>query len=329
VLLTTFSGHNTYISILAKTNSADYLKTIEDFNGSIDLKIPATTVTTNDISYKANAPSAYTFTLSSFDDGWSSTIYNDYVLVTKGSTQVYLNFSIPYSASQLSRTGVTARDFYWDNVVTKQFTIISKQYNDGNSVAMTPDYVEGWAIDKRTGKKCFIGMRLTVSPNAVNVIIGAAQDENYFRQQFPKANDNFVSDLAAMDRYNKFAIGANDLVGQWEKGDTNTMQWAYASPSGYEGYAGMTVAATSAVFNFNSDGSYSSIHNGATGSVGNMSTFQQEYNGKYNVTNWNVTATNRFGGKTDSFDAHFIAVNGGRILILNSGGLTYQLTKTK
>lgn len=331
VLLTTFSGYNTCISILAKTNSADYLKMIEDFNGSIELKLPATIdkVAPNNISYQATTPSTYAFTSSNFDDGWSSTIYDDYVLVTKGSTHVYLNFTVPYNASQFSGTGATARDFYWDNVVTKQFNIINKQYNDGNSMAMTPDYVEGWATDKRTGKKCFIGMRLAISPNAANVIIGSAQDENSFRQQFPKANDNFVSDLAAMDRYNKFAISANDMIGQWEKGSSNTMQWAYVSPSGYEGYAGMTVAATSAVFNFNSDGSYSSTHNGATGSVGNMNTFQQEYKGKYDVTNWVVTATNRFGGKTSRFDAYFVAVKGGRILMMSEGGQTYQLVRTK
>jgi hypothetical protein len=91
----------------------------------------------------------------------------------------------------------------------------------------------------------------------------------------------------------------------------------------------MTVAATSAVFNFHPGGDYTSIHNGATGSVGNMSTFQQTYKGRYTVSNWQVTATNRWDRKTENFDAWFIAVRGGRILKLKSSGMEYSLVKAK
>src|SRR5690606_20420832 len=129
VLLTTFSGYNTCISILAKTNSADYLPAIENFNGSIELAKPQTSTSFSqhdNYTYNnepSNTASIYSFTTSNFDDGWSSTVYNDYVLVTKENTHVYLNFSMPYNASQFSGTGVTARDFYWDNAVTKQFNV--------------------------------------------------------------------------------------------------------------------------------------------------------------------------------------------------------------
>jgi len=108
------------------------------------------------------------------------------------------------------------------------------------------------------------------------------------------------------------------------------MQWAYETPSGYQGYAGMTVAATSATFNFNSNGTYSSIHNGATGAVGNMTTFQQEYKGTYTVTNWSITATKRWQGNTAQFDASFEVIRGGRILNLNdNAGGRYNLVKVK
>lgn len=92
----------------------------------------------------------------------------------------------------------------------------------------------------------------------------------------------------------------------------------------------MTLAATSATFNFNSNGTYSSIHNGASGSVGNTSTFQQEFIGAYAVSNWSITATNRYSGKTDRFDASFKALRGGRILKLNNGaGQEYNLVKIR
>lgn len=284
---------------------------------------------TNMISTQAPAD-GYTFNTSHFDDGWKSTIANDYVLVEKANNSIYLLFAVPYNASQFSGTGVRDAAYYWDQYVTRYFTVKSKQFNDGGSIALKPPYMEGAAIDQRTGKSCFIGMYLNIVPNAVNIVIGTAADEAAFRQLFPKANDPFGSDLSSMTRYNKFAIAANDLVGKWQNGKTETAQWYYTSPAGYENYAGMTVAGTSATFLFERNNKYISIHNGATGAVGNMNTFQQEYKGTYAISNWLVTASNRYAGKTDRFDAYFIAVRGGRLLKLNNGaGQDYTLVKSK
>ncbi|HMT74521.1 MAG TPA: hypothetical protein PKA77_10650 [Chitinophagaceae bacterium] len=332
ILMTAVSKGNK-MSLVFMTNSDKYMADLEGIGNSLQFK-KATAVTTRlPVDNKVGQPAAngsYTFTTSNFDDGWASTVQNDYVLVEKGNNTVYLNYHVPYNASQFSGTGVRDAQYYWDNYVTKLFDVQSKQFNDGASMALKPPYMEGSATDKRTGKSCFIGMYLNIVPNAVSVIIGTAPDEAAFRQLFPKANDPFGSDLSAMTRYNKFAIAPSDVTGKWQNGNTSTAQWYYTSPSGYEGYAGMTLAATSATFIFNTNGSYTSIHNGATGAVGNMKTFQQEYKGNFTVTNWMLTATNRFGGKTDKFEASFSAVRGGRILKLNNGaGQEYSLVRVK
>jgi hypothetical protein len=172
-------------------------------------------------------------------------------------------------------------------------------------------------------------MYLLIVPNATSIVIGTAPDESAFRKLFPKANEFSGSDLAEMERYNRFAVGAGDLVGKWQSGNTETAQWYYTSPAGYEGYAGMTLAATSATFLFSSNGTYTSIHNGATGAVGSMNTFQQEYKGTYTVANWAITATNRWQGQTTRFDAYFKAVRGGRVLHLNDAGTRYSLVKAQ
>ena len=94
----------------------------------------------------------------------------------------------------------------------------------------------------------------------------------------------------------------------------------------------MTLAATSSTFNFNTGGNYTSIHNSATVAEGNMSTSHRNYKGKYTVTNWFITATNRFEGKTDPFNAWFEVIRGGRILHLQHQKFTGQyesLVKTK
>jgi hypothetical protein len=66
--------------------------------------------------------------------------------------------------------------------------------------------------------------------------------------------------------------------------------------------------------------------------TGNMKFYDQKYEGKYTLTNWDVTMTNRFEGKTDIFWCQYEAVRGGRILRFadkNAVSMTYALVKVK
>ena len=271
----------------------------------------------------------YTYTTSNFDDGWTATIHPDWVLVEKGLSRVYLYYAVPYNSDLFSGTGVRDRDYYWDRSVAPQFATTTKQYNDAGEVVSSfqPGYVEGWGTDPATGARAFVAMTLTVSPNAAQMTVASFPDESTFRQAFPKANDRYASDLTAMGRYNKFAVAAADLTGTWQSGGSQMTQW-YDAITG--AYAGATLASSSATFHFQGNGSYTSIHNGATGAVGAMNTFQQEYTGRMEVSNWNLVLGNRHGGKTMNFDAHFQAVKGGRLLSLNNqAGENYLLVKIK
>lgn len=274
-------------------------------------------------------PSGFQYNTSNFDDGWVATIQSDWVLVEKANARVYLYFTLPYKSEQFSGTGLDDRDHYWDTYVARQFNITQKLYNDAGEFisSFKPKYVEGRGTDPQTGQDRFIAMALAIGPNAAMITVASFPDEQSFRQQFPKANDKFVSDLSAMSRYNKFAIGPNDLGGTWQSGGSQMTQW-YDAVTG--AYAGATMAASSAVFEFMGNGKYKSIHNGATGAIGAMNTFQQEYSGDYSVSNWNITATNRYEGKADNFDAHFQAVKGGRLLYLDDRrGGKYTLVRTR
>jgi hypothetical protein len=274
-------------------------------------------------------PSGFQFSSSNFDDGWNSFIQDNWVLVEKGNARVYLYYVLPYSSDKFSGTGVMERDYYWDNYVAKQFNITGKSYNDAGEFvsSLKPKYVEGSGTDLQTGESRYIAMTVAIAPNAAMITVASFPDEQSFRQQFPHANDKYNSDLMAMSRYNKFAIGANDLLGTWQSGGTQMTQW-YDAISGT--YAGATMASSSATFQFLGNGSYNSTHNGATGAIGAMNTFQQEYKGSYSVTNWNVTATNRYEGRTDNFDAHFQAVRGGRLLYMNDKrGGEYTLVRVR
>ena len=349
-VLVTQVKDKTKMSFVFISNTTTYQSLFEDFGSSLafgnsqsgsnqekqeqqktssNANPPATQVNQQNFS-TSGRNTAFTFTTSNFDDGWTSTIQNDWVLVEKNNAQVYLFYAVPYNSDNFSGTGVMDRDYYWDNYVAKQFQITTKQYKDDGEFisSLKPKYVEGRGTDLQTGETRFIAMTLSVSPNSAQITVSSYPDEDKFRQAFPNANGKFSSDLTEMSRYNKFAIGSNDLEGTWQNGNTSTAQWYYISPAGYEGYAGMTLAASSATFHFQNNGNYTSIHNGATGAVGSMNSFQQEYKGNYSVTNWKITATNRYGGKTDQFDAYFIAVRGGRLLKMNNqAGQDYSLVK--
>ena len=160
----------------------------------------------------------------------------------------------------------------------------------------------------------------------LSIIIASAPDEHQFRNQFPNANSKLDNDLLPIYGYNKFAVGKNDFTGTWSSSGGGTMSW-YSSTSGE--YAGATGAASSDVFNFTADGTYTSEHKGGYGVVGAMNTYQQKYIGDYTVTDWTVTATNRWDGKTEKYDAWFELIKGGRILHLDKKGLTYTLFKEK
>lgn len=160
-------------------------------------------------------------------------------------------------------------------------------------------------------------------------ILAVAPDEQTLRNTFPKAENQFESDLAAMNGYNKFAVTLKDLQGRWTGGGTTAANYYNA----YTGaYAGMGAVAMSDRFEFMANGDYTSRHQGASGMVGSMSTYSQDYKGKATVTDWSTVLTNRFKGATTNFNAWFEAVQGGVVLHLQDSqysGLKFDLVRER
>jgi hypothetical protein len=65
--------------------------------------------------------------------------------------------------------------------------------------------------------------------------------------------------------------------------------------------------------------------------VGSQTVYDQKYNGKFTLTNWELSATNRWQGKTDNFWIQFEAVRDGKILHFTdktASGMQYHLVKS-
>ena len=226
--------------------------------------------------------------------------------------------------------GKEARYFYWDTWVAKYFMTGEKKAQTASALSdYSENYIEGWATDRQTGERRYIGMILNIIAytGTLSIIVVSAPDAAQLRQQFPKADLKYPNDLLPMYNYNKFAVGRNDLTGTWSSNGGGTVSW-YSTTTGE--YAGATGAAMSDRFIFNANGTYSSEHKGGYGVVGSMNVYQQKYNGAYTVSNWQVTATKRWEGKTEQFSAWFEIVRGGRVLHLDGGGgKSYTLYKER
>lgn len=323
VILATSTGFGKMVNIMAITNSEAYQEEMNQFFESVKISKPMDNNSGNSIQKQQeqsdilSQSNGFIHNTTNFNDGWTSTIHNDWVLVTKGDMKVYLLYGVPYNASDFSGTGLVQRDYYWDNYVSKYFNIQTKQYRDDGETIGTfkPKYVEGWATGKQTGQKRFIGMSLSIATNTAIISIASAKNEASLWQQFPNANGKgfTTSDISNMSGYYKFAIGKNELIGTRVEGGGGTMSW-YSTNTG--NYVGSTGTVSSDIFRFINSSNYTSTHNGASGVVGAMGTYQQDYKGTYTVTDWTVTATNRFKGKTQVFNAWFEIVRGGRVLHL-------------
>ncbi|NIK73452.1 hypothetical protein FHS56_000938 [Thermonema lapsum] len=262
---------------------------------------------------KGTFTGTYTYNKTNWDDGWVSTIEEDKVVVTKGNIRVHLYYPLPFDDAARN----AGRDYFWDNYLTKEFRILSKQYRDHGEVisALQAPYIEGTAIDPKTGRNCFLAFYVGASNGIMFPTLAIAPDEQSIRTTFPKAEDKYHSDLAAMSRYNRFAVALPDIVGKWHESSNAAMNYYNA----YTGaYAGMAFAASSDEFEFFANGQYVSKHQGASGMVGNMNTYSLSYAGKATVTNWEIVLTNRHNNKTETFHAWFEAVKGGRVLYLQN-----------
>lgn len=270
----------------------------------------------------ANA-SGITLSTTTFNDGWTAVIDSDAVHLTKGPLDVYLFWPIQFTDE--TRNLDTA-DLMWRTVVVPRFNVRSAQKFEDQ----IPDflerlyYYEGTGTDKRTGKNAYIAMKAVSVSGFSKVIVATAPDKAAYKAAFPEPKS-----LTPMLNANRFALSAGDLVGTWKGMEGNSLMY-YNSNTG--NYAGMSTVAVSDEFTFESGGGYSSKHAQGSTQFGVTQGGQQRYTGRATVSNWELTLTNRYNGRAETFTASFEALKGGRILHLtkkDATGIQFHLVKTQ
>ncbi len=275
----------------------------------------------NNTPVSTNNTGGITKSTTNFDDGWTATPATDYVKVTKAGTELRLHY-IDKALDDARPNTIDAPEYYWSKYVEPYFNVSNVQKWSGVQYPVIY-HLQANAIDKQTGKACFVAIKIVYGGGARPIVVIAPNQSSY-QQQFPHPND-----IDPMLNSNRFAVTAKDIIGTWKGGGGGGVEY-YNAYSGT--YAGMSAVSSTDEFTFNNNGTYSSTYRTASMNNGGAQFGGQDFKGNFSVTDWNITATNRYKGKTTKFNAQLIAVKNGFLLYLSdpdNASMNYTLYKSK
>lgn len=322
-MLTTFSGHGARLSILVNTNTQDFNKQVEDFIASIDL-YTGNANKGKEQPMPGNAPPApaqlsgkgYAFTTTNFDDGWTSTMQEDWVEVKKGNIKALIHY--PKEGTIFPADPEPLTIAAWNILTAPRYSSLANFKTAYINTYDRPCLGMGTATENATGKQVFIVLYRQGQTGWIEFV---SPDKNTFIQHFkfdPEAirwdsESDLMKPLAQMTAYNKFAVAPADFTGVWTS-DFTGMQQLYHVYSG--NYAGMNINQSKETFQFGAGGTYKWELLVVNGMVGNMKYANVKSSGKFSVpNNWQVHATD-IEGKPKKYHAHFSCIKGARLLHL-------------
>jgi hypothetical protein len=283
-------------------------------------------------------PAGFTFVTTNFDDGWTATEKPAWVEVTKGSTTVLIhlaNKAIDMSSAD-SKT-ITANA--WDVLVAPRYKSMSNFYLFGGNISYNRTTAVSANLVDQEGRSFYVVLFRKGASNWMEFI---TPDKATFIQQFgmdisQANNENLIyseeaqwETMLAMQHRNKFAVSISDLIGHWDETSGSYANMYYTSTGNY---AGMNAVTNNAQFWIAANGTYRSEHKGTSGMVGSTQFFQEKYNGKVTMlSNWQLSLSDRYNGKTETYWCQFEIVSSGRILHLTNAeasGIQYHLGKVK
>jgi hypothetical protein len=327
-LLVTATGFNKAVNVLILTNSNTYEPQVTKFLESIDLKKPAEKPASTVQSPKQQptqsqtiATGGFKFTTTNFDDGWTSTVKEDWVEVTKGDIKVLLHYPNPNVKPANTDVNVMC-EAAWN-------VLVAPRYNNIQNYEIVPgvmDYerpylAQAYLDDKATGKKLFVALFKKGNTGWMEFI---TSDKNAFIQAFEVdiskinsySNSEVWAKLVKMNGYNKFAVAASDINGTGKWSDFFASNTYYANV--YTGAsAGMSTYSSSQFFEFSAGQKYkwqliaTNTYGGATKLA------QAKGSGSFKMLNdWQIYFSD-IEGKPKTYDVYFSCIKGKRILWMN------------
>jgi hypothetical protein len=340
-MLTTISGFDRCASIIITLNNQEYLNDIDKFLQSVEFKKMGTAkqspVTGNGNDNDSQIPEkakttpaqqtygkAFAYSTTNFDDGWVATEQEDWVQVAKGNMKVLIHYA---------KEGTTIAADPEPHVSNAWNILVAPRYSNRKNFKVASPSLDqqraylgaGDATDNKTGRQVYVALFRKGNSGWVEFI---APDKNTFVREFGTdvynigwdASSDIWNPLLKMFNYNKFAVSASDLPGNWYSASGSNVQYYYV----YTGNnAGMAFSSSTTEFNFYDNGTYKSVYKGVDNTLNSPGNryYGEICEGKSIVTNWQVQLTNRNKGATETFTAQFEAVKGGRILHMYRGNI--------
>lgn len=257
----------------------------------------------------------YTYFITNFDDGWKATPKDDFVEISTAGTTVLFHYGVALT----DELRLDIPNNCWSLFSGGRY-VVNTLYSHNYSPASFPYYyLQADVTVKASGENKFVSF-LVQTVNGVaygyEVISNSSAE---FQQKFPT-----IEAIQNMYGYNKFALGANDLIGTWQEGSGSFTQYYYVQSGNY---AGMNIVVSNLKYMFVN----STAYNTDVKSVSSAGYQKEKETGKYVVNTWDVSTTDQ-NGKVSDFSAWFEAVKGGRILHLLNKKFTsehYQLGRIK
>jgi len=319
-MLVTISGYGKMVNVLVLTNTDAYQQTISDFLGSASLKKPAIEPAKIAPGSKTALPAAsasgYALTTTNFDDGWTSTVQEDWVHVSKGNTQVLIHYPNK-RADAYNSVVLDGLKNAWDVLVSPRYSSASNFYFRPITGWQAIEFAEADMIEKGSGKRVYVVLfKMNYSNGSGKYLEFITPNKSSFEQEFGPYRESTAGweKMEAMANYNKFGIAAADFKGKW----TNDFSGSLSFVNAYTGAAAYTdTHASIENFAFGAGGTYNWDLGVASGAVGNIKFQGAKGSGKVTVPSvWQLSFSS-ISGKPRTYTAHFSAVKGGRILWLD------------
>jgi hypothetical protein len=262
------------------------------------------------------ASSGFAFNTTNFDDGWTSTVQEDWVEVTKGAIKVLIHYPNK-KADAYNSVVLEGLKNAWNVLVAPRYSSASNFEFKPITGWQTIEFAEADMVEMLTGKTVHVVLfKMNYSNGSGRYLEFITANKNSFEQEFGAYHQTTSGweNMEKLANYNKFAVAASDLTGKWTNDFSGAIQYVNAA-TGFDSH--MATHASVENFHITAANTYHWDLGVASGNVGNIKFQSVKSSGNLSMTgNWKVNFSD-IEGKPRTYNVYFSCIKGLRILWLD------------